>query len=221
MILAGFLLAVVALDNLFAITLFGIVISFIQIGAAAAQASGMDAIAIAVRDLGISLFLGIAAGVFLVATSQWAKSDKRILVSVLGVILITVGISIYLDTQALLSAIIAGAVFSNFSRKPQRISRALFSVEDPILLAFLTMAGVKLDIGVLPTVGQIGVIYILARSAAKLIGSRVGASMTSFPLSWKHNLGRALTPQAGVAIGLAIIAEQKAVFSPDPLCRLY
>ncbi len=88
------------------------------------------------------------------------------LVSVLGVILITVGISSLWDTQALLSAIVAGALYVNFSKKPQRISRTLFSVEDPILLAFLTLAGVKLDLAVLPAVGQIGAIYILARFAA-------------------------------------------------------
>ncbi len=211
------LLAVVALDNLFAITLFGVVISFMQVGAAAAEASGFDAVIVATRGIGISLLLGVLAGSFLVATSQWAKSDKRILVSVLGVVLVTVGVSNQWDTQALLSAIVAGALYANFSKKPQRISRALFSVEDPILLAFLTLAGVKLDLSVLPAVGQIGAIYILARFAAKLIGSRVGASLTAFPLSWKHNLGRALTPQAGVAIGLAIIAEQKAIFEPDSI----
>lgn len=91
------------------------------------------------------------------------------------------------------------------------------NVEDPILLVFLTLAGAKLDLAVLPAVGQIGLIYIGARFFAKLVGGRVGTVFTRFPLCWKTNLGRALTPQAGVAIGLAIIAEQKAIFEPGTI----
>ncbi len=211
------LLSIVALDNLFAITLFGIVVSFMQVGLATTDITNTPAILMAAGDIGISLLLGIGAGVFLVATSKWAKSDTRILVSVLGAVLITVGLSNQWGTPALLATIIAGAVYVNFSQKPMRISRSLMNIEDPILLAFLTLAGAKLDLSVLPVVGQIGLIYIGARFFAKLLGSRVGAALTVFPISWKHNLGRALTPQAGVAIGLAIIAEQETIFAPDTI----
>ncbi|ABR50843.1 sodium/hydrogen exchanger [Alkaliphilus metalliredigens QYMF] len=211
------LLSVVAMDNLFSITLFGIIISFMQVGLAATDTGNTPAIVMASRDIGIALLLGIGAGVFLVATSHKAKSDTRILVSVLGVILVTVGLSNQWGTPALLAAITAGTVYINFSGKPQRISRSLMNVEDPILLVFLTLAGAKLDLSVLPAVGQIGLVYIGARFVAKLVGSRVGTALTKFPMSWKRNLGRALTPQAGVAIGLAIIAEQKSIFAPDTI----
>ncbi|MDR5658637.1 cation:proton antiporter [Serpentinicella sp. ANB-PHB4] len=211
------LLSVVALDNLFAITVFGIVISFMQAGITMGDAGNTSAIIMASKDLGVSILLGIASGVFLVLTSHKAKSDARILVSVLGAILITVGLSNHWDTPALLAAITAGAFYTNISKKPQRIRRSLLNVEDPILLVFLTLAGAKLDLSVLPVVGQIGIVYISARFIAKLVGSRVGTTLTLFPLSWKRNLGRALTPQAGVAIGLGIIAEQKSIFEPDTI----
>lgn len=127
----------------------------------------------------------------------------------LGTVLISVGLATLLAVPALLAAMSAGAVLVNLSRAPQRLRRALQGVEAPILLAFLTLAGVKLDIAVVPEVGLIGFVYIAARLVAKLMGSSIGASMTAFPTSWKRNIGRALTPQAGVAIGLAIIAEQR------------
>lgn len=211
------LLSVVALDNLFAVTLFGVVLSFMQVAYAAAGAEMGSAVVMASRDIGIALALGITAGIFLMATAKWAKKDAHILVVVLGVLLVTVGISNQLGTPSLLAAISAGALYTNLAKKPQRISRGLLNVEDPILLAFLTLAGAKLDLGALPAVGQIGVIYILARFIAKLVGSRVGSAMTLFPATWKTNLGRALTPQAGVAIGLGIIAEQKEVFEPGSI----
>jgi Kef-type K+ transport system membrane component KefB len=212
------LLSVVALDNLFAITLFGIVLSFMQVAYAAAGEETTSAVVMASQNIGIALGLGILAGVFLIGTSQWAKKDGHILVTVLGALLITVGISNQLETPSLLAAISAGAIYTNFAQKPQRISRSLLNVEDPILLAFLTLAGAKLDLGALPAVGQIGGIYIAARFVSKLVGSRVGSALTVFPATWKTNLGRALTPQAGVAIGLAIIAEQKKSSSPVRLC---
>ncbi len=209
------LLSVVALDNLFAITVFAISISFMQVSLAAVDTANTSAILMASRDLSLALLKGIIAGIFLIITASKATSDRRILVSVLGAILITVGLSNHMATPALLASITAGVVYSNFSTKPQRISRSLMNVEDPILLVFLTLAGAKLDLSVLPVVGQIGLVYIAARFLAKLIGSRIGTSFTEFPVSWKRNLGRALTPQAGVAIGLAIIAEQKTIFEPD------
>lgn len=211
------LLSVVALDNLFAITLFGIIISFMQTGITSSDAGNASAIIMALQDIGISLVLGIVSGMFLVLTSKFAKSDKRILVSVLGVILITVGLANQWDVPALLAVITTGVIYTNFAPKPLRISRSLINVEDSILLIFLTLAGAKLDLSVLPAVGQIGVLYVAARFVAKLVGSRVGSELTMFPKSWKQNLGRALTPQAGVAIGLAIIAEQKAIFPPDTI----
>jgi len=212
------LLAVVALDNLLAIVLFGVVISFLEVGMAAGpEAANNAAILRAAFDIGVSVLLGIFSGFFLFATARWANSDNRILVSVLGAIMVTVGLANLWEVPALLAAIVAGAFYVNVSRKPQRISRSLLKVEDAILLAFLTLAGVKLDLAALPAVGQIGLIYIAARFIAKLLGSRLGTAFTGFPMSWKHNLGRALTPQAGVAIGLAIIAEQKSVFEPGSI----
>ncbi|WP_353893228.1 cation:proton antiporter [Proteinivorax hydrogeniformans] len=208
------LLSIVALDNLLAITLFGIVISFMQTGLADDPGNSV-AFIMAAKELGLSLALGLMSGVFLVGISHHAKSDSHILVTVLGIILLTVGLANRLGSPELLAAIVSGAVYINFSRKPKRISRSLLAVEHPILLIFLTLAGAKLDLSVLPAVGQIGLLYVLARFFAKLVGSRLGSTLTAFPMSWKKNLGRALTPQAGVAIGLAIIAEQKGIFEPN------
>lgn len=211
------LLSVVALDNLLAITLFAITISFMQTILIASETANGIAFIMALSELGISLMLGAIAGIFLIMISNWAKSDGRILVYVLGTVLVTVGMSNLWNTPALLSIITTGVLYTNFSKKPQRISRAMLNIETPILLLFLTLAGAKLNLKILPIVGLVGVVYISARFFAKLVGSRIGTMFTDFSTNWKHNLGRALTPQAGVAIGLAIIAEQKLIFEPDTI----
>lgn len=200
------LLAVVALDDLCAIVAFGIVVSFLQLSP---QETGGPLLLAGLAGIGTALALGGLAGLFLVGTARWARSDSRILVSVLGAVLVTVGMASLLEAPALLAAMAAGVVYTNGSRRAERIRRSLVPVEGLILLAFLTLAGAKMDLLALPGVGLVGLAYISGRFLAKLAGGRLGAALTSFPLSWKQNLGRALSPQAGVAIGLAIIAEQK------------
>ena len=203
------LLSVVALDNIFAITAFGVILSFLQVNATMTDGGNIPAILMASKDLGLSILLGTASGLFLVYISYTVKNDARILVSVLTAILLTVGLATLIDIPALLANITAGMVFINFAKRPKRIRFSLMGIEYPILLLFLTLAGAKLDLTILPSIGLIGFVYISARFLGKLVGSRVGSSFTDFPISWKRNLGRALTPQAGVAIGLSIIAEQK------------
>ena len=206
------LLTVVALDNLTAIALFGLVISYLQASFAVEETTNLMITLVAFRNLGISILIGGSAGLFLAGVAKWSKNESRTLILALGAVLVSVGLATLMDAPALLAAMSAGAIFVNISPSPQRVTRSLQSVEGPILLAFLTLAGAKLDIAAVPAVGLIGLVYILARFLAKLIGSRIGASFTDFPLCWKQNIGRALTPQAGVAIGLAIIAEQKLPF---------
>lgn len=207
------LLTVVALDNLAAITLFGLVISFLQAGFGADGTSTSMAILQAMQNLGLSILIGLISGIFLTGVSRWSNNESRTLILVLGAVFVTVGVATALDVPALLAAMTAGVIYINLSRVGHRISRSLQSVEGPILLAFLTLAGAKLNLAAVPAVGLIGIIYILARFSSKLIGSRLGAALTNFPLCWKQNMGRALTPQAGVAIGLAILAEQKLPFA--------
>ena len=59
---------------------------------------------------------------------------------------------------------------------------------------------------VLRTVGLIGVIYIVGRSIGKLFGAWLGARISHVPKEVGKYLGPCLLPQAGVAIGLTLLA---------------
>ncbi len=213
------LLTTVALDNLLAIALFGVLVSLLQVGTMASL--GLFTFSwLLVRSLLLASLLGGLAGIFLTAISIKTQNASVILVTALGCVLVTVGAADILDVPALLAAMVAGAVLANASPSPQRLFRSLETIEAPILVAFLTLAGLKLDFSVLPTVGILGIGYIGARFMGKAIGSRLGAQLTNMPMSWKRNIGFALTPQAGVAIGLSVIAEQKLPFAPGTITTL-
>jgi hypothetical protein len=66
---------------------------------------------------------------------------------------------------------------------------------------------------VLQTVGLIGIIYVLFRVVGKIFGSWFGSRITKAEPVVSKYLGYALIPQAGVAIGLSLVATQ--VLNPE------
>ena len=74
-----------------------------------------------------------------------------------------------------------------------------------VLLLFFVISGAELDLAVVPTVGLLGVLYIILRSAGKYFGARLGATLVHEDPNVRKYLGVALLPQAGVAIGMSQI----------------
>ena len=73
-------------------------------------------------------------------------------------------------------------------------------------MLFFVISGAELDLSVLPTVGLIGVVYILARSLGKYFGTYFGSTVVKANDNIKKYLGFTLLPQAGVAVGMAQMA---------------
>jgi len=88
-------------------------------------------------------------------------------------------------------------------------SRSIFTLADtitpPIFLMFFVVSGAQLDITVIPKIGLIGLAYLLARAAGKILGAWGGASIVKAPATVRKYLGITLIPQAGVAIGLSLL----------------
>ena len=86
------------------------------------------------------------------------------------------------------------------------LRRILGCIDDwtyPLFLLFFVISGAELNLTTLPKVGLIGIVYILVRFGGKFFGAWLGGTITKQPKVVKDNLGWALMPQAGVAIGMA------------------
>lgn len=83
-----------------------------------------------------------------------------------------------------------------------------------LFVLFFGMAGLHLDPTLLPDLGLIGLIYIVARSAGKLIGAWSGAFTMKMSVTERRYLGMGLLSQAGVAIGLALLVTQELSHIP-------
>ena len=69
------------------------------------------------------------------------------------------------------------------------------------------MAGANLEIGILSKLGLIGLAYLIFRVLGKVIGASLGARISNASQSIKRYLGLALIPQAGVALGCALVVK--------------
>jgi len=74
---------------------------------------------------------------------------------------------------------------------------------------FFVLAGASLELGMLKEIGLIGGAYIVFRILGKLLGARLGAIVSRADTVTRCWMGFALLPQAGVAMGMALVASNQ------------
>ena len=79
----------------------------------------------------------------------------------------------------------------------------------PLLMLFFVLSGAELELSVFTDliIVVIGIVYILFRSAGKILGARWSSGFVKCEDNIKKYLGITLLPQAGVALGMATIAR--------------
>jgi CBS domain-containing protein len=80
----------------------------------------------------------------------------------------------------------------------------------PIYVLFFVLVGARLQITSIPTwIVVLAVIYVFGRSLGKISGAWFGAYISKSPAQVRKYLGLCLFSQAGVAIGLSILASER------------
>ena len=101
-----------------------------------------------------------------------------------------------------------GITISNLAHNSLRAINVINRLTPPVFIIFFTLAGVELDFAVLKYAGLMGIGYVVIRSIGKVLGAYIGAKVTNANEMVQKYLGSTLLPQAGVAIGLSLIAEK-------------
>ena len=134
----------------------------------------------------------------------------EILAVSLGGILVCTSLSNYFHFSLILANMSLAVVFTNiFLFANRRAYEAINFITTSIFIVFFVIAGAHLQIRLLPAMGLVGLIYILSRSVGKIGGAHLGAVMAGSKPVIRKYLGLGLLPQAGVAIGLAILATKE------------
>jgi len=77
------------------------------------------------------------------------------------------------------------------------------------MVIFFILAGASLEINMLSVVGLTGIGYLIARASGKLLGAWLGATIAGSEQGIKKWMGMAMMSQAGVAIGMALLAANE------------
>jgi Kef-type K+ transport system membrane component KefB len=204
------LLSVVAMDDAICVILFGISLSIAKALNSGVKLSAGSVFEPFVEIIGSALIGFAAAIVIYILVTRFVRSNDDILTVTLAVVIGSSAIADRLGFSYILNGMFLGGILANINYK--RVT-SVFSIAEPITqpiyVVFFTLAGMTLQLDIIPQVGLIGAGYVVARAAGKMAGCYYGARLGKAPDVVRKYMGLGMLPQAGVAIGLALIVKQQ------------
>ncbi|MEA3353565.1 MAG: cation:proton antiporter [Campylobacterota bacterium] len=200
------LLAIVAFDDILALVLFSLVLAFVGFNNGSEET---NIIANGLYEIFGSILLGFTAGYPIAKITGRLNGGEPLMVEALGSVFIICGAAIMLHLSPILATLALGSSVATFASHHTKPFHAVKNIEWPFMILFFLLAGASLDIEALFGIGFIGVAYIVMRVVGIYIGARIGAKLTNADQKIQQYIGLALIPQAGVAIGMALMASQR------------
>jgi Kef-type K+ transport system membrane component KefB len=162
-----------------------------------------------IRDIGGALMLGIGLGFPAAFLTGRIKKGEPMLMEALGLVFLCGGLALLFEVSFLIASIVMGSVVANFATHHEYAFHEIENIERPFMSIFFVLAGASLEFGMIREIGLIGIAYIASRIAGKLLGASIGAKMSDADTATRRWMGFALLPQAGVAIGMALVASNQ------------
>ena len=216
--LTDLLLPVVALDDA-----VGLVVFAVSFGIAKAMDVGaIDMVSIVLNpliEIVFSLILGVVVGfIFSEVEKHFHSRSKRLSVSVtfviftvaLTMIKIPLGEHVVLSSSSLLTCMMLGTTFCNVCESSEELMDRVDRWTTPLFVLFFVISGAELEFSIFSEGAMvlIGIVYIIFRSAGKLLGAGISAKISGCKETIVKYLGITLLPQAGVALGMSVVAME-------------
>lgn len=197
---------IVAIDDGWGLLVFSLALVAAQgIGAASAGEDTGHGLA-ALREIALSIGLGTALGVPAAYLTGRLKQGEPQRMEALGVVFLTAGLALLLDLSYLMAGMTAGILVANLAKHHTVAFHELESFQWPFMVIFFILAGATTDLAALWIIGPVGAVFVLARVGGRIIGGWGGSALSGDPRAVRPLYGAALMPQAGVAIGMALVA---------------
>ena len=209
-----------ALDDAAALILFAVLFQIAK-GLSSGDFSLYNMILKPLIEIGISVGFGFIIGLIISFFNHLFQSRNNRLILCIFSVFLSLGLYMLFkderlggfELSSLLMCMMAGAMYTNFSKDSGKTLDVLDRFTSPIYMMFFVISGACLDLtiffsekGILVVI--VASIYIVFRVVGKWLGAFTGASITHSESKIKHYLGLTLVPQAGVAIGLATTASR-------------
>jgi len=207
--LTAAILAIVALDDALALLLYRGASTGAKVLVGTGHESVLRAVLLLFGEILGTIFLGFLAGVVLYYLLKFVRAEDKILGFSISSLLLVVGISEIGGVDPILPSMVLGITIANLSpRRSRGIFELIKKFSPPIYVSFFVLAGAHMRFD--KVAGWVLVmifVYVLLRAVGKILGSWFGAKYCGAPLVVRKYLGICLLPQAGVAIGLVILAS--------------
>ncbi len=215
--LTDILLPIVALDDAVGLVLFAV-----SFGVANSMISGnVDMISLLLEpalEVVMSLLLGFIMGLLFSFFERFFHSRSKRLSMSVTFVLLTVAFSmlefdilgVHIAFSSLLVCMMLGTVFCNICDFSEELMDRIDRWTAPLFILFFVISGAELQLSLFrdPVIVLIGAVYIISRCAGKYLGAFTSSKFVGCNKNIVKYLGITLFPQAGVALGMAIKAEE-------------
>lgn len=158
--------------------------------------------------------LGALSAVVLDRVTRLALGPERLATAAVIALVLTSGLATTLGISPMLACLVLGAVQTNLTHSRSHLVDSVFDHFEPaILTVFFTLAGMHLSFEHLGQAGLLVALYFLARIGGKLLAADLALRAAQATDRVRRNLGLALVPQAGVAVGLVLLVQEDPRFA--------
>ena len=196
----------IAINNLVCLTCFLLVTSGLQVAGRLGMGGGSIYATLysVVWQLIGSAALGYLVGLLLAGWSTRVIEHGETLILLIGCVLLCAGLALFLNLSILVVSLVLGATTANLSAHTGRLAMVQSRTDPPFYAVFFVIAGAHLQLGLLRSLGLLGLAYIVARAIGKLIGTYFGSLLVRSTKQVRRQLGPAVLAHAGLAIGLVL-----------------
>jgi len=207
------LLGCVGIDDAMGLALYSVSASLAHAFLSGTHIAVLPLIGMIVAEILFSLAVGLIAGLVLNYLLRLVRYTTEPLILTLGAITLAGGLLqmrfCSMRFSPLLASMAAGFYISNFSPRRRDAFRPLESFGYPFYTIYFVLAGARLQVRLLIKLGLVALGYLIGRISGKVIGASFGALISKAPPVLRKYTGLGLFSQAGIAIGLCMVAARE------------
>lgn len=197
---------IVAIDDVWGLVVFSftlVVVSHLngQLGGTGLSDAGWEVFG--------AVLLGALVGAPAAFLTGRLNDGEPLEVEALSLVFLTAGLALWLEVSFLIAGMTVGAVIVNAASHHQMAFHEIEHIQWPFMVLFFILAGAALEIEIALSLGLVGFGFIALRLVARIFGGWLGAHLARAPARERVWYGIALMPQAGIAIGMALVASQR------------
>ncbi|MDY6980879.1 MAG: cation:proton antiporter [Pseudomonadota bacterium] len=201
------LLGIVAVDDAWGLIIFSVALAVAAV--LTGNGSLYQSILHGVWDIGGALLLGLAIGIPAALLTGRLRTGEPTILEALGIVILCAGLTDWLEVSPFLAAMTLGMVIVNLARHHTRPFHVIEDFDRPFLVLFFVLAGAQLELLSLMEIGLLGSAYVLLRIASRFAGAWSAGFWLHTSVSESNRLALSLMPQAGVAMGMGLVAAER------------